>query len=630
MPKWPALSGRLARTLLAVVAFGVLVTSLMSMRAEVIEEEKELAFNLTGLSWKISETIFEIKRLELILQDYEAGLAVRDDLILQAELLWSRVGVLEGSELRIDASILRAIDTLSGLLTAWEHAIYDAPDFTPAQAAELRAEVAARAAEIRSLWIREFLVDREAMLRAAALSGGARYEMLAVLSVASLILYMSVELLMAGRAQARERHLRTAAMAASEAKSAFLANVSHEIRTPLNGVLGMAQELSATPLSQEQAGLVDVMVGAGQLLVSTIDDVLDISKVESGHLELEEVAFDPRRRIEHCVALHQSKAREKGVHLSLQVGADLPGAVSGDPMRLSQVLNNLVSNALKFTDAGGVRVVVAAAPPGEGGQALSMSVSDTGIGIAPETQARIFEPFTQADAGTARRAGGTGLGLTISRAICRQMGGDLTVQSRPGEGSTFVARVVLKAADGGAETDILPGEGAHDYAPSLSVPRPVVVAPDAGGDGGGDAVVNPAPDTGAGAPEVAVARLLLVDDSRTNRLVMQRFLRGRAGQVVEAVNGAEAVDAALKERFDLILMDIQMPEMDGIEATRRIRAHERETGQAATLIVAVTANVMTHQVKEYRANGIDRVISKPVRKAEILALLSDMQSLRAA
>ncbi len=596
MPKGSRLSGRLARALLALFVSSVLVVSLMLQRAEVLEEEEELAFNLTAVSWKISEIVFETKRMELVLQAYEIGEAGRDEVILQSELLWSRVGLLKGADLRIDDKIVAAISALSDLLAAREAAIYDAPDLAVADAAALRVALSLGAASLRSLWISEFLSDREAMIRAGAVTDGAKFELLAAFSIAGLILYMIAELFMASRAQERESRLRKAAMAASEAKSAFLANVSHEIRTPLNGVLGMAQELSESPLSREQTELVDIMVGAGELLVATIDDVLDISKIESGRLELECAPFDLRQRIGQCIDLHKGKACDKGLDLVVRIGDGVPQNVRGDPMRLCQVLNNLISNALKFTQEGTVSVVIepgAMAVPG--GHSLTMIVEDTGIGIPEEARTRIFEPFTQADAGTARAVGGSGLGLAICRAICRQMGGDLGVRSRPGSGSTFIAAVQLFAASARAPEHVEHPEHAERTPPAAGI-----------------------------------RKLLLVDDSRTNRMVMQRFLKDRAELIIEAENGREAVDAVLEQKFDLILMDIQMPGMDGVEATRRIRDHERQTGQPATPIVAVTANAMLHQVEEYHSNGMDRVISKPVKKAEILSLLSNLDSLRAA
>jgi CheY-like chemotaxis protein len=451
---------------------------------------------------------------------------------------------------------------------------------------------------------------------------------------------MIAELFWAGRAQQREVRLRKAATAANEAKTAFLANVSHEIRTPLNGVLGMAQELRESQLTKDQQELVQVIIGAGELLVSTIDDVLDISKIEAGRLEMEHVPLNLEQSLRHNLGLHARRAKEKGLTLTLEIAPDVPRFVAGDPMRLGQVLNNLVSNALKFTHSGSVAVSVTSsgnAPPGY--TAIHVGVRDTGIGIEPGAIERIFEPFTQADAGTARQAGGTGLGLTICRRICRQMGGDLTAESIVGEGSNFVASIHLQPLHA-ADVALLD----QDDATGKSTSKGLFAEQPKRQDGQTTLNTQPAPPrqlqnleppeapaqslpTGA---NVGSPTLLLVDDSRTNRMVIQRFLKDRARLIVEAENGSEAVEAVLSQKFDLILMDIQMPGMDGVEATRRIRAYERDQKLPETPIIAVTANVMVHQVQEYRDNGMNKVIAKPVKKAEILRLLEEFSSQQAA
>lgn len=635
-------SARLLRTLLALIVSGVLMYNLMLIQAEADKNERELAFNLTAVSWKVSETIFEAKRLEVSLRGYHAGRTDRDTVVMQTELLWSRLGVLRGENLPLHDKIVASLAGLEQILTDWEHPIYEAPELGPDEALALADLLTQQAAEIRSLWIADFLSDRDAMLAAGQINADARSELMADFLVAGLILYMIAELYWATRAQQREVRLRKEATAANEAKSAFLANVSHEIRTPLNGILGMAQELNDSPLSEDQKELVNVIIGAGELLVSTIDDVLDISKIEAGRLVMEEVLFDPVQCLRHSVDLHRHRARDKDLELNLRIDPKVPSKISGDPLRLGQVMNNLISNALKFTQEGSIDAFFTAHPiEGEPDKIeLSISVRDTGIGLSEDVMEKIFEPFTQADAGTTRKAGGTGLGLTICRTICRQMGGDLTVSSKLGEGSTFVATFRLVRADGAtaalpelmARPRILsPASGLdatrHEVLPDITAEPLVQTTPLI-------TEIQSHPDQSENQDKTAVAisspNLLLVDDSRTNRMVIQRFLKDRAGQIIEAENGEAAVEAALANKFDLILMDIQMPIMDGVEATRRIRAYERENGLPSTPIIAVTANVMVHQIQEYHDNGMDKVIAKPVKKAEILGLLEDFQRNQAA
>ena len=246
------LSARLARTLVTLIVSAILMYNLLLLRADAVKNERELAFNLTAVSWKISETIFEAKRLEVDLHNYYSGLASRDDVILQNELLWSRLGVLQDENLPLHNGIVAAISNMHQTLVDWEVRIYDAEHFPTQSALDLSEVLSGQTAFLRSLWISDFLADRDAMLAAGMLTQNRNHEYLANLLVLGMIFYMIAELYWASRAQQREVKLRKAATAANEAKSAFLANVSHEIRTPLNGVLGMAQELSDSPLTEDQ------------------------------------------------------------------------------------------------------------------------------------------------------------------------------------------------------------------------------------------------------------------------------------------------------------------------------------------------------------------------------------------
>jgi PAS domain S-box-containing protein len=375
------------------------------------------------------------------------------------------------------------------------------------------------------------------------------------------------------------REAADAAAAANKAKSTFLATMSHEIRTPLNGVLGMAQAMSLDELSPIQRQRLDVVRGSGEALLAILNDVLDLSKIEAGRLELEEIAFELEDLIRGAQAAFTALANKKGLLFGLDVqGAQ--GTYLGDPTRLRQVLYNLISNALKFTEAGEVRVV---ARYDEG--VLRLEVRDTGIGMSPQTQAALFSAFSQADPSTTRRYGGTGLGLVISRQLVELMGGSLEVSSAAGEGSTFT--VIL----------------------------PIVRT----------AAVTPPPSTSQRSPRPhqpsGEVRILAAEDNPTNQLVLRTILHQAGLQPVLVDNGQRALEAWAEGEFDVILMDVQMPELDGPDATRLIRARERETGRKRTPIIGLTANAMSHQVAEYLRGGMDAVVAKPIDVAHLFEAL---------
>ncbi len=382
------------------------------------------------------------------------------------------------------------------------------------------------------------------------------------------------------RAHAAARRARAAAEAANTAKSQFLANVSHEIRTPLNGVLGMAQAMAADPLPASQRERLDVIRDSGRALLTLLNDVLDLSKIEAGKLELEWVAFDIAEVAGSACAIFQPLARQKGVEFVLSIEPAAEGSYLGDPVRLRQVLHNLLSNALKFTEQGAVRLEVAAASPG-----LAIRVTDSGIGISPEQQRRLFQKFEQADVSTTRRFGGTGLGLTICRELVERLGGEVTVESQPGVGSTFIVTLPLERT-------------------AAVVPAP-----------------EPAPAEAAQA-EMGAMRILAADDNPTNLLVLKTLL-GQAGLEVETVeDGQAALDAWETQDWDVILMDLQMPVMDGLAATRRIREREAATGRRPIPIIALTADIMAHQVAAGRAAGVDAFVGKPINAAELFEALT--------
>jgi CheY-like chemotaxis protein/two-component sensor histidine kinase len=372
------------------------------------------------------------------------------------------------------------------------------------------------------------------------------------------------------------------AEAANRAKSTFLATMSHEIRTPLNGVLGMAQAMAVEALSDAQRGRLDVIRQSGETLLAILNDVLDLSKIEAGKLELEEGRFDISELVEGALAAFMAVAEHKGVDFDLRVEAKAAGIYRGDSTRVRQILYNLISNALKFTERGEVRVTV-----GHAEADLTLEVRDSGIGIAPDRIASLFQKFEQAEASTTRRFGGTGLGLAICRELAQLMGGDIEVASVVGEGATFTVRLPLPRM---AEEPAKPLRAA--------------------------AVAGPRPDANASS-----LRVLAAEDNTVNQLVLKTLLQQAGLDLALVCDGAAAVAAWESDEWDLILMDVQMPEMDGPTATRTIRAREAETGRARTPIVALTANAMSHQVAEYLGAGMDGFVSKPIEVSRLFAAI---------
>jgi hypothetical protein len=580
--------------------------------------------------------------------------AAVEALLLRYEIFVSRIDVLRNAlkrhDLREDARVMAALAQAEAFIARADR-LFDPAVPLPAWAdlAVLRAELEAMGEPMRELALQASSLVNVYGTRVSEAGrahnrlGIGMSVLLAVLGLA----FAGYSLRQLSRLQQRHAQLerltvelaaaRQAAEAAAEAKGAFLANMSHEIRTPFQGLQGMLRLLAGTSLDGRQRGYLRTASASAEHLLTLLNDVLDMSRLESGRMSLTPGPVRLRTLIDDIEALMRPQAESKGLSLSVDIDPALPARVSCDMTRVRQVIFNLMSNAIKFTERGGVQLKLAPCHGQADGPepGLCLAVSDTGIGMDEATLERLFQRFSQGDASRARRFGGTGLGLEISRSLARLMGGDIRVESQLGVGSTFrftMPLQVLPPEDAAAPLPAI--EPRHDARAAQGTEQPTTVSQD---PSAADAAVAAAPTLMTPGSSIAVApesapepgpgparlNILVADDNEVNRMVMQATLAMMGHSPAFAEDGRQALTMAATHAWDLILMDLHMPEMDGLESSRAIRALP-DPARARTRIVALTADVFPETRQQVVEAGMDGFLTKPVDHQALTTLLDEI------
>ncbi len=572
-----------------VVALGIILAMLIMRQGE---ERAASIRNVNNMLWGLSELNYTSQLLATSLVHYSNDPAQREAAQVAFDVMWSRMDVARQEQLGKIPGFTEVFARYRVFLQAADPLLFGEAPVPPEVLLLLAHDVTEIARLSRQTWLDSFSFRKTdwEISEAVGVAGQTYHvlEIILALLVLSLLVYVFVEIWFASKAARREAELHLAASRASEAKSRFLATVSHEVRTPLNGILGTAALLSETALSREQDHYVKVMQQAGRVLLDMINDILDFSKLEAGQFSIVASDFDLDDVLSTAQGLYGPLAKRKALGFTVWHAPGQTLRLHGDARRLQQVINNLVSNAIKFTDSGSVEVTARYGALGQGGaEGLCVWVSDTGCGIAESELAQVFQPFGQSSSGLDRSHAGTGLGLTISRDLCEAMGGHLSLTSELGVGSTFEVFVPLKVAD----TPAVPEE---------------------------------TPDSPERDVDLSGLDVLIVDDNRTNRFILRKLLARMKCLPMEAGSGAEALTLVSERMPSVILMDVQMPGMDGMVATRKVMEAAARHGVPAPCVIGVTANTLPEQIAAYLEAGMTEVVSKPVRKTALKDALANV------